>query len=49
MALRERCLAILLNNGFPPKLAAHTYATAHDVLGFAIQLGGSSGVVAGVP
>lgn len=42
MALRERCLAVLLDNGFPAKLAAHTYATvARYVLGFAIQLGTS--------
>lgn len=43
MALRERCLAVLLDNGFPAKLAAHTYATvARYVLGFAIQLGGGA-------
>ena len=39
MAHRERCLAILLDNGFPPHLAARAYATlARYVLGFAIQL-----------
>jgi TetR/AcrR family transcriptional regulator, tetracycline repressor protein len=38
MTLRERCLAILLDNGFPPRLAARAYATvARHVLGFAIQ------------
>jgi TetR/AcrR family transcriptional regulator, tetracycline repressor protein len=38
MTLRERCLAILLHNGFPPPLAARAYATlARHVLGFAIQ------------
>ena len=40
MALRERCIAVLLDNGFPPQLAARAYATvARYVLGFAIQLG----------
>lgn len=44
MALRERYLAVLLDNGFPAKLAAHAYATvARYVLGFAIQLGGAGG------
>jgi len=34
-------IAVLLDNGFPPQLAARTYATlSHYVLGFAIQLGG---------
>jgi TetR/AcrR family transcriptional regulator, tetracycline repressor protein len=38
MALRERCLAVLLKSGFPPQLAARAYATlARYVLGFAIQ------------
>ncbi|WP_310976787.1 MULTISPECIES: TetR/AcrR family transcriptional regulator [unclassified Amycolatopsis] len=42
MLLRERCLAILLEGGFPPSLAARAYATlARYVLGFAIQLAGS--------
>jgi AcrR family transcriptional regulator len=40
MAVRERCIAVLLDNGFPPQLAARAYATvARYVLGFAIQLG----------
>ncbi|WP_406432374.1 TetR/AcrR family transcriptional regulator C-terminal domain-containing protein [Streptomyces sp. NBC_00631] len=44
MALRERCIAVLLDNGFPPRTAAHAYATlAHYVLGFAIQLKGHGG------
>jgi hypothetical protein len=35
-------LSILLDNGFPPVVAAHAYATlARYVLGFAIQLSGS--------
>lgn len=39
MALRERCIAVLLDNGFPPRLAARAWATlARYVLGFAIQL-----------
>ena len=39
---RERCLAILLDNGFPPAVAARAYATlARYVLGFAIQLSGA--------
>lgn len=39
MALRERCLAVLLDNGFPAPLAARAYATVvRYVLGFAIQL-----------
>ncbi len=42
MVLRERCLAILLDGGLPPHLAARAYATlARYVLGFAIQLAGS--------
>nr|WP_279592878.1 TetR/AcrR family transcriptional regulator [Streptomyces liangshanensis] len=41
MAVRERCVAILLDSGFPPKIAAQAYATlARYVLGFAMQLGG---------
>jgi TetR/AcrR family transcriptional regulator, tetracycline repressor protein len=48
MALRERCLAVLLDNGFPPRLAARAYATlARYVLGFAIQL--STQTAAGSP
>jgi AcrR family transcriptional regulator len=39
LANRERCLAVLLDNGFAPAVAAHAYATlARYVLGFAIQL-----------
>ena len=38
MALRERCIAVLFNGGFPPQLAARAYATlSRYVLGFAIQ------------
>jgi hypothetical protein len=41
MAQRERLLAVLLDNGFTPQLAARSYATlARYVLGFAIQLTG---------
>jgi AcrR family transcriptional regulator len=41
MATRERLIAILLDNGFPPALAARSYATlARYILGFAIQLTG---------
>ncbi|WP_328484222.1 TetR/AcrR family transcriptional regulator C-terminal domain-containing protein [Streptomyces sp. NBC_00377] len=39
MAVRERCVAVLLASGFPPRLAAHAYATlARYVLGFAVQI-----------
>ncbi len=42
MMLRERCLAVLLDGGLSPSLAARAYATlARYVLGFAIQLAGS--------
>ncbi len=42
LAIRERCLTVLLANGFPPAVAARAYATlARYVLGFAIQLSGS--------
>lgn len=42
MVLRERCLAVLLDGGLPPELAARAYATlSRYVLGFAIQLTGS--------
>ncbi|SPF06665.1 TetR/AcrR family transcriptional regulator [Streptomyces sp. MA5143a] len=38
MALRERCVAVLLDSGFPPRTAAQAYATlARYVLGFAVQ------------
>ncbi|MEU6803046.1 TetR/AcrR family transcriptional regulator [Streptomyces neyagawaensis] len=41
MALRERCVAALLDSGFPPRLAAHAFATlSRYVLGFAIQVNG---------
>jgi AcrR family transcriptional regulator len=41
MAHRELLLAVLLDNGFTPQLAARSYATvARYVLGFAIQLSG---------
>jgi TetR/AcrR family tetracycline transcriptional repressor len=43
MAGRERIIALLLDSGFPPELAARFYATvARHVLGFAIQLTGHS-------
>lgn len=43
MARREYVLAVLLENGFSPVTAAHTYATlVRYVLGFAIQLSGSA-------
>jgi len=39
LRLRERCLAVLLANGFDPERAVQTYATlARFVLGFGIQL-----------
>lgn len=39
LAIRERCLAVLLDNGFSPAVASRAYATlARYVLGFAIQL-----------
>jgi AcrR family transcriptional regulator len=42
LAQRELVLSVLLDNGFPPPVAAHAYATlARYVLGFAIQLSGS--------
>ncbi|WP_307835306.1 TetR/AcrR family transcriptional regulator [Streptomyces adelaidensis] len=44
MAVRERCLTILLANGFPPQVAAQAYATlSRYVLGFAIQIRGHQG------
>ncbi len=44
LATREVCLSVFLDNGFPPAVAAHAYATlARYVLGFAIQLSGSAG------
>lgn len=42
MAAREKMIAFLLANGFPPALAARSHATlARYVLGFAIQLAGN--------
>lgn len=41
MALREHCVAALLDSGFPPRTAAHAFATlSRYVLGFAIQVNG---------
>lgn len=41
MALRESCVAVLLDSGFPPRVAAYAYATlARYVLGFAVQVNG---------
>jgi AcrR family transcriptional regulator len=43
MALRECCIAVLLDNRFPPRVAARAYATlARYVLGFAIQVNAPS-------
>jgi TetR/AcrR family transcriptional regulator, tetracycline repressor protein len=43
MAIREACLAMLLDNGFSPELAARCYATlSRYVLGFGIQLAGQT-------
>ena len=43
LAQRELVLAVLLDNGFAPSVAAHAYAMlARYVLGFAIQLSGST-------
>jgi AcrR family transcriptional regulator len=43
MALRERCIAVLLDSRFPPRVAARAYATlARYVLGFAIQFNASN-------
>jgi len=44
MAVREHCLAVLLDGGFPPEAAARSYsALAGYVLGFSIQLGSHGG------
>ncbi|MET7694270.1 TetR/AcrR family transcriptional regulator [Streptomyces sp. NPDC005483] len=44
MTVRERCIAALLADGFPPRVAAHAYATlSRYVLGFAIQIRGHHG------
>lgn len=41
MAGREKIIGLLLDSGFPPDLAARSYATvARHILGFAIQLTG---------
>ena len=43
LAQRELVLAVLLDNGFAPAVAAHAYATlSRYVLGFAIQASGSA-------
>jgi AcrR family transcriptional regulator len=43
LAQRELILSVLLDNGFPPVVAAHAYVTlARYVLGFGIQLSGSA-------
>jgi len=43
LAQRELILSLLLDNGFPPVIAAHAYATlSRYVLGFAIQQSGST-------
>jgi AcrR family transcriptional regulator len=43
LAQRELILSLLLDNGFPPVVAAHAYATlSRYVLGFAIQQSGST-------
>jgi AcrR family transcriptional regulator len=48
MVIREGCIAVLLDNGFEPRLAARSYATlARYVLGFAIQVAGQAGEEAG--
>jgi AcrR family transcriptional regulator len=44
LAARERMIAFLLANGFPPALAARSHATlSRYILGFAIQLTGAGG------
>jgi TetR/AcrR family transcriptional regulator, tetracycline repressor protein len=49
LAAREAVIAILLDNGFPPPLAARSYATlARYILGFAIQQAGGEAGDAGV-
>jgi AcrR family transcriptional regulator len=46
LAARERMIALLLANGFPPALAARSYAMlSRYVLGFAVQLSGARGGV----
>ncbi|MEU0413419.1 TetR/AcrR family transcriptional regulator C-terminal domain-containing protein [Streptomyces griseorubiginosus] len=44
MALRESCIAVLLKSGFPPRVAAHAYATlGRYVLGFVAQVDAHGG------
>ncbi|MHC3471010.1 TetR/AcrR family transcriptional regulator C-terminal domain-containing protein [Streptomyces sp. 7R007] len=44
MALREHCVAVLLDSGFPRRVAAYAYATlSRYVLGFAVQDNGHGG------
>jgi hypothetical protein len=50
LAAREQMLAFLLANGFPPALAARSYATlSRYILGFAMQLTDSSGNLSDAP
>ena len=50
LASREQMLAFLLDNGFPPALAARSYATlSRYILGFAMQLNNSHGDLGEAP
>ena len=50
LAAREQMLAFLLANGFPPALAARSYATlSRYILGFAMQLASSEGDLGEAP
>jgi len=50
LAAREQMLAFLLANGFPPALAARSYATlSRYILGFAMQLTDSRGNLGEAP
>jgi AcrR family transcriptional regulator len=50
LAAREQMLAFLLANGFPPALAARSYATlSRYILGFAMQLTNSHGDLGKAP
>jgi AcrR family transcriptional regulator len=50
LAAREQMLAFLLANGFPPALAAQSYATlSRYILGFAMQLTDSRGNLGEAP
>jgi AcrR family transcriptional regulator len=50
LAAREQMLAFLLANGFPPALAARSYATlSRYILGFAMQLADSDGNLSDAP